>query len=70
MHPADPHVASHDTAMRSLEVAMTYDQLPRGELACLEMVMRQAQLAEAKYKELETELERFRSGFLNHTTQH
>ena len=51
LQPSDPHVSTHDTAMRCLEAAMTYDQLQCAELACLEIVMRQAQLAEAKYKE-------------------
>lgn len=38
-------------AMRVLEFAVTYDQVQAGELACLEVVARQAQLVELKHRE-------------------
>ena len=48
---ADVMVSEHETALRALEMAMTYDQLQVGEIASLELVMRRAQLAEMKHRE-------------------
>ena len=47
----DPLVAEYENAMRCLEISLTYDQLMSSELACLELMMRRAQLCEVKYKE-------------------
>ena len=37
--------------MRCLEHALSYDQLNVGELACMELLLRRAQLSELKHKE-------------------
>ena len=48
---ADPGVADHELAMRVLETSVCYDQLQAAELACVEVVMRKAQLCELKHKD-------------------
>lgn len=47
----DAGVQVHEMAMRVLEHAVTYDQVQAGELACLEVVPRQAQLVELKHRD-------------------
>ena len=47
----DSGVPVHESAMRTIEIALTYDQLQASELACLEIVVRQAQLVELKYRD-------------------
>ncbi|CAK0848864.1 unnamed protein product, partial [Prorocentrum cordatum] len=46
----DIGVAEHEVAMRCLENAISYDQLNVGELACMELLLRRAQLSELKHK--------------------
>lgn len=46
----DAGVQVHEMAMRVLDFAVTFDQLQVAELACLEVVVRQAQLIELKYR--------------------
>jgi len=47
----DAGVPVHETAMRMLEYALSYDQVQAAELACLEVAVRQAQLVELKYRD-------------------
>ena len=47
----DAGIAVHELSMRVLEYAVCYDQLAASELACLEIVARQAQLVELKYRD-------------------
>ena len=47
----DVGVPVHEMAMRVMDFALTYDQLHCSELACLEVVARQAQLVELKYRD-------------------
>lgn len=51
LHQYDAGVQVHEMAMRVLEHVVTSDQVQAGELACLEVVARQAQLVELKYRD-------------------
>ena len=47
----DGGVATHELIMRVLELAICYDQLQIGELACFELLLRQAQLSEWRHRD-------------------
>ena len=51
LRPADAGVAEHELALRALQLALEYDQLNIGELACMEFLSRRAQLSELKCRE-------------------
>eukprot|EP00959_Pyramimonas_sp_CCMP1952_P323540 6770709-Pyramimonas_sp.AAC.1 len=42
---ADPGVSDHETAMKAVEYALTYDQVNAAELSFVELLLRRAQLA-------------------------
>ncbi|CAK0857511.1 unnamed protein product [Prorocentrum cordatum] len=47
---ADLGVSDHETAMKALEYALTYDQVNAAEVSFVELLLRRAQLAEYRYK--------------------
>ena len=51
LQPQDGGVQSHETTCRVLETAACYDQVSLGSLACLELVCRQIQMVQMKYRE-------------------
>jgi len=46
----DAGVAEHEMIMRILELALCFDQLQASELACMEMLIRKAQMIELKHR--------------------
>ena len=47
----DPGAQEHELAMRVIEYSITFDQLQGGELACLEVMARRAQLIELRHRD-------------------
>ena len=51
LQPSDNGVLEHESICKDLELALEYDQLNLGELACLELLCRQLQMLQYRWKE-------------------
>ena len=51
LQPSDNGVLEHESICKALELALEYDQLNLGELACLELLCRQLQMLQYRWKE-------------------
>jgi hypothetical protein len=51
LNPSDPAAQEHGLLLRCMEFGITFDQLQCGELACMELIARRAQMIEMKHRE-------------------